>query len=74
MLTLGMLVQAFYRGFVPGILRAFPTVRSLSPSCSALPRPGLTLASHCSQNASALFVWEGVMRLMGAEKIVEKND
>ncbi|GAA5916375.1 hypothetical protein JCM8208_003415 [Rhodotorula glutinis] len=42
--------KAFYRGFVPGILRAFPT------------------------NASALFVWEGVMRLMGAEKIVEKND
>ncbi|GAA6057257.1 hypothetical protein JCM3770_003826 [Rhodotorula araucariae] len=37
--------KAFYRGFIPGILRAFPT------------------------NASALLVWESVMRLMGAEQI-----
>ncbi|GAA5980021.1 hypothetical protein JCM11641_008265 [Rhodosporidiobolus odoratus] len=34
-------VKAFYRGFLPAILRAFPT------------------------NASALYVWEGVMRSMG---------
>ncbi|GAA5904900.1 hypothetical protein JCM6882_003236 [Rhodosporidiobolus microsporus] len=43
-------VKAFYRGFLPGILRAFPT------------------------NASALFVWEGVMRWMGTTEIVEKVD
>ncbi|BGP57295.1 hypothetical protein JCM8202_002872 [Rhodotorula sphaerocarpa] len=38
-------VRAFYHGFTPAILRAFPT------------------------NASALLVWESVMRVMGAEKI-----
>ncbi|GAA6026194.1 hypothetical protein JCM10207_008769, partial [Rhodosporidiobolus poonsookiae] len=43
-------VRAFYRGFIPGILRAFPT------------------------NASALFVWEGVMRAMGAQKLAPKSD
>lgn len=37
--------QAVYRGFVPCLLRAFPT------------------------NASALFVWETSMRLMGAEQL-----
>ncbi|POY72121.1 hypothetical protein BMF94_4853 [Rhodotorula taiwanensis] len=37
--------RAFYHGFTPAILRAFPT------------------------NASALLVWESVMRVMGAEKI-----
>ncbi|SCZ89002.1 BZ3500_MvSof-1268-A1-R1_Chr1-1g00886 [Microbotryum saponariae] len=38
-------VRAVYRGFVPCLLRAFPT------------------------NASALFVWETSMRLMGAEQL-----
>ncbi|GAA5924120.1 hypothetical protein JCM1841_004579 [Sporobolomyces salmonicolor] len=38
-------VKALYRGFVPCLLRAFPT------------------------NASALFVWETTMRVLGAEKI-----
>ncbi|GAA5882129.1 hypothetical protein JCM3774_005450 [Rhodotorula dairenensis] len=37
--------RAFYHGFTPAILRAFPT------------------------NASALLVWESVMRFMGAEKV-----
>ncbi|GAA5885189.1 hypothetical protein JCM16303_005892 [Sporobolomyces ruberrimus] len=37
--------KAYYRGFLPCILRAFPT------------------------NASALFVWETTMRLLGAESL-----
>ncbi|GAA5897091.1 uncharacterized protein JCM6883_006575 [Sporobolomyces salmoneus] len=37
--------KAYYRGFLPCILRAFPT------------------------NASALFVWETTMRLLGAEEL-----
>jgi len=38
-------IRAVYRGFVPCILRAFPT------------------------NGGALFVWEGVMRFLEAEKV-----
>ncbi|GAA6061200.1 hypothetical protein JCM10212_001521 [Sporobolomyces blumeae] len=38
-------VKAYYRGFLPCLLRAFPT------------------------NASALFVWETTMRLLGAETL-----
>ncbi|BGP18730.1 hypothetical protein JCM10213v2_006796 [Rhodosporidiobolus nylandii] len=43
-------VKAYYRGFVPSILRAFPT------------------------NASALFVWETVMRAMGSEELKPAED
>jgi hypothetical protein len=60
--------QVFYHGFTPAILRAFPTVSQTRALFSRSHRTPLTVFGPL-QNASALLVWESVMRFMGAEKV-----
>lgn len=61
-------IKAVYRGFVPCILRAFPTV-SRTAGIITVMRSGLTSFMLSVQNGGALFVWETSMRLMNAEKV-----
>lgn len=63
-------LKAVYRGFLPCILRAFPTVSQHTPASLQLKWWGLQLTSVLIwQNGGALFVWETSMRLMNAEKV-----